>query len=160
MVDQELLDAIGGMLEPLIKEQREVHLDLKSVHGDIQEIRRDLEGVHGDIAGIQVNLRGLHSDITELRGDTAELRGNVAELRRDQRDMRDDLQSLKADVSLIPGMRRDIDLILESQQGINEKFAGLDMVTEDVAGLHIRVSALEGASRSHTEEIRELRLAK
>ena len=81
-------------------------------------------------------------------------------MRRDQREMRDDLQSLKADVSLIPGMRRDIDLILESQQGINEKFAGLDLVTEDVAGLHIRVSALEGASRSHTEEIRELRLAK
>lgn len=118
MVDQELLDAIGGMLEPLIKEQR--------------DMRRDMQ----------------------------EMRGDIDALRRDQREMRDDLQSLKADVSLIPGMRRDIDLILESQQGINEKFAGLDLVTEDVAGLHIRVSALEGASRSHTEEIRELRLAK
>ena len=125
MVDQELLDAIGGMLEPLIKEQ--------------QDMRRDMEKMRD-------GMQNMHSDIDVLR--------------RDQREMRDDLQSLKADVSLIPGMRRDIDLILESQQGINEKFAGLDMVTEDVAGLHIRVSALEGASRSHTEEIRELRLAK
>lgn len=132
MVDQELLDAIGGMLEPLIKEQRDMRRDMQEMRDDIDALRQDQREMHGDI------------DV----------------LRRDQRVMRDDLQSLKADVSLIPGMRRDIDLILESQQGINEKFAGLDMVTEDVAGLHIRVSALEGASRSHTEEIRELRLAK
>lgn len=132
MVDQELLDAIGGMLEPLIKEQRDMRRDMQEMRDDIDALRQDQREMHGDI------------DV----------------LRRDQRVMRDDLQSLKADVSLIPGMRRDIDLILESQQGINEKFADLDLVNEDVAGLHIRVSALEGASRSHTEEIRELRLAK
>lgn len=132
MVDQELLDAIGGMLEPLIKEQRDMRRDMQEMRDDIDALRQDQREMHGDI------------DV----------------LRRDQRVMRDDLQALKADVALIPDMRRDIDLILESQQGINEKFADLDLVNEDVGGLNIRVSALEGASRSHTEEIRELRLAK
>ena len=79
---------------------------------------------------------------------------------KEQREMRDDLQSLKADVSQIPGIRTDVNLILEGQQGINEKFKMLDQVAEDVEEIKIKVNALESATKDNTSQIRELRAIK
>ena len=97
MVDKDMLDAIGQMLEPIIKEQREI---------------------------------------------------------------REDLQAMKADVAQIPDVRRDINLILEGQQGINDKFASLDKTEESMENLKVRVFALEDASKKQASQIRELRMAK
>ena len=97
MVDKDMLDAIGQMLEPIIKEQREI---------------------------------------------------------------REDLQAMKADVAQIPDVRRDINLILEGQQGINDKFASLDKTEESMENLKVRVFALEEASKKQASQIRELRMAK
>ena len=97
MVDKDMLDAIGQMLEPIIKEQREI---------------------------------------------------------------REDLQAMKADVAQIPDVRRDINLILEVQQGINDKFAALDKTEESMENLKVRVFALEEASKKQASQIRELRMAK
>ena len=97
MVDKDMLDAIGQMLEPIIKEQREI---------------------------------------------------------------REDLQTKKADVAQIPDVRRDINLILEGQQGINDKFAALDKTEESMENLKVRVFALEEASKKQASQIRELRMAK
>ena len=74
--------------------------------------------------------------------------------------MEDDLNSVKADVAQIPDMRRDINLILEGQQGINEKFQKLDKVAEDVEEIKVKVTALEEVTRSNTSQIKELRIAK
>jgi hypothetical protein len=97
MVDKDMLEAIGQMLEPIIKEQREI---------------------------------------------------------------REDLQAMKADVAQIPDVRRDINLILEGQQGINDKFASLDKTEESMENLKVRVFALEEASKKQASQIRELRMAK
>ena len=97
MVDKDMLDAIGQMLEPIIKEQREI---------------------------------------------------------------REDLQAMKADVAQIPDVRRDINLILEGQQGINDQFAARDKTEESMENLKVRVFALEEASKKQASQIRELRMAK
>ena len=84
----------------------------------------------------------------------------LAPIIKDQREIREDLQAVKADVAQIPDMRRDINLLLEGQQGMNEKFSKLDQVAEDVEEIKIKVSALEEVSRSQASQIREIRLAK
>lgn len=78
----------------------------------------------------------------------------------DLRTVKDDLNSVKADVAQIPDMRRDINLILEGQQGINDKFAKLDQVAEDVEEIKAKVTALEAVTKDNTSQIRELKIAK
>lgn len=57
-------------------------------------------------------------------------------------------------------MEKKVDLLLEGQQGMNEKFSKLDQVAEDVDETKIKVSALEEASKTQASQIREIRLAK
>ena len=75
------------------------------------------------------------------------------------------LEPIKADITKINvtlenDVNKKIELLLEGQQGINEKFSKLDQVAEDVEEIKIKVSALEEVSRSQASQIREIRLAK
>lgn len=78
----------------------------------------------------------------------------------DIRTMKNDIQSLKADNAKLITLEKKVDLLLEGQQGMNEKFSKLDQVAEDVEEIKIKVSALEEVSRSQASQIREIRLAK
>lgn len=84
----------------------------------------------------------------------------LAPIIKEQREIREDLQAVKADVAQIPDIRRDVNLILESQQGVNEKFAKLDKVAEDVEEIKIKVSALENVTKDNTAQIKDIRIAK
>lgn len=75
------------------------------------------------------------------------------------------LEPIKADITKINvtlenDVNKKIELLLEGQQGMNEKFSKLDQVAEDVEEIKIKVSALEEVSRSQASQIREIRLAK
>ena len=75
------------------------------------------------------------------------------------------LEPIKADITKINvtlenDVNKKIELLLEGQQGMNEKFSKLDQVAEDVDEIKIKVSALEEVSRSQASQIREIRLAK
>ena len=76
------------------------------------------------------------------------------------RTVKDDIQSLKADNAKLVTLEKKVDLILEGQQGINEKFQKLDKVAEDVEEIKVKVTALEEVTRSNTSQIKELRIAK
>ena len=55
---------------------------------------------------------------------------------------------------------KNIQLLLEGQQGMNEKFRKLDKMAEDVEEIKVKVSALEETSKSQASQIKELRIAK
>ena len=55
---------------------------------------------------------------------------------------------------------KNIQLLLEGQQGINEKFQKLDQVAENVEEIKAKVTALEVVTRDNTSQIKELRIAK
>ena len=55
---------------------------------------------------------------------------------------------------------KNIQLLLEGQQGINEKFQKLDQVAENVEEIKAKVTALEAVTRDNTSQIKELRIAK
>ena len=55
---------------------------------------------------------------------------------------------------------KNIQLLLEGQQGMNEKFQKLDQVAENVEEIKSKVTALEAVTRDNTSQIKELRIAK
>ena len=55
---------------------------------------------------------------------------------------------------------KNIQLRLEGQQGMNEKFQKLDQVAENVEEIKAKVTALEAVTRDNTSQIKELRIAK
>ena len=55
---------------------------------------------------------------------------------------------------------KNIQLLLEGQQGMNEKFQKLDQVAENVEEIKAKVTALEAVTRDNTSQIKELRIAK
>ncbi len=55
---------------------------------------------------------------------------------------------------------KNIQLLIEGQQGMNEKFRKLDKMAEDVEEIKVKVSALEETSKSQAHQIKELRIAK
>ena len=66
----------------------------------------------------------------------------------------------KINVTLENETNKNIKILLEGQQGINEKFQKLDKVAEDVEEIKVKVTALEEVTRSNTSQIEELRIAK
>ena len=72
-MDKELLEAIGKMLEPLMKEQREIRDDLQSIKADvvqIPEIRRDVNVIlecHQGISEKLAKLDKVADDVDEIK---------------------------------------------------------------------------------------------
>ena len=78
----------------------------------------------------------------------------------DLRTVKEDVQALKSDNAKLVTLEKKVDLLLEGQQGINEKFQKLDTVADDVEEIKAKVTALENITKDNTSQIRELRIAK
>ena len=88
------------------------------------------------------------------------IREDLEALKADNAEIREDLQAVKADTARMVTLEKKVDLLLEGQQGINEKFAKLDQVAEDVEEIKAKVTALEAVTKDNTSQIRELKIAK
>ena len=62
--------------------------------------------------------------------------------------------------SVMENMDKKIDALFEGQANMNEKFAKLDQVANDVEQIKEKVFALEEASKTQASQIRELRRVK
>ena len=69
-------------------------------------------------------------------------------------------RTTKIEVTLENDVKKQLQLLGEGQQGMNEKFAKLDKVAEDVEEIKIKVSALESVTKENTSQIKDIRLAK
>lgn len=115
MTDQELLQAIGHVVETKMEPMRQDILDIK-------------EGVHK----------------LEQRIDSLEQR--VGALEEQMTGVR---------VYIDTELRRTLNLLLEGQQALWDRFAP----REELEALEVRTSALEMAVKQHSQEIQELKLA-
>lgn len=66
----------------------------------------------------------------------------------------------KINVTLENDIKTQLQLLGEGQQGINEKFAKLDKVAEDVEEIKVKVTALENITKDNTAQIQDIRIAK
>lgn len=55
---------------------------------------------------------------------------------------------------------KNIQLLMEGQQGMNEKFAKLDAVAEDVEDIKLTVRAMEAVTQRNSKDIQNLRAVK
>ena len=89
-------------------------------------------------------LLGMRQDITDMKQDLTDVKQRVTKMEIHQENVTD----------------KNIQLLLEGQQGINEKFQKLDQVAENVEEIKAKVTALEAVTRDNTSRIKELRIAK
>lgn len=86
-------------------------------------------------------------------------------IREDLSDIKDRVEQIETRTTKMEIIQenvtnKNIQLLLEGQQGINDKFTALDEAEEGVEDLKVRVFALEETSKKQASQIRELRMAK
>ena len=62
--------------------------------------------------------------------------------------------------TMMEHMDKKINALAEGQANMNDKFAKLDQVAEDVEEIKAKVTALEAVTKDNTSQIRELKIAK
>lgn len=98
----------------------------------------------------------------ELKELLLSMQGEIKALRDDMnaRFDKSDERMTKIEITQEQVTNKNISLLLEGQQGINEKFQKLDQVAENVEEIKAKVTALEAVTRDNTSQIKELRIAK
>ena len=84
----------------------------------------------------------------------------LAPIIKEQREIREDLQAVMEDTARLVVLEKKVDALAEGQKGINEKFAKLDQVAEDVEEIKVKVTALENVTKNNTAQIKDIRIAK
>lgn len=96
----------------------------------------------------------------ELKELLLSMQNDIRNINKRTERIEEDVQAFKADNAKLVTLEKKVDLILEGQQGINEKFQKLDTVADDVEEIKAKVTALEEVTRTNTSQIREMRIAK
>ena len=96
-------------------------------------------------------LLSMQSEIRSIHTETSEIK---------QAQYQQGQEITKINIKLENDVDKKIDLLLEGQQGMNEKFQKLDQVAENVEEIKAKVTALEAVTRDNTSQIKELRIAK
>lgn len=112
------------------------------------------------LAPMQEDIRTLKDDVQSLKTDSSRMAGDIQSLKTDSSKMAGDIQSLKADNVRLIDLEKKVGLILEGQTGMNEKFAKLDTVAEDVEEIKLTVRAMEAVTQRNSNDIRKLRAVK
>ena len=86
------------------------------------------------------------------------MREEMEPIKQDLADVKQ--RTTKIEFTLEHDVSKQLQLLTEGQQGMNDKFQKLDQVAEDVEEIKIKVTALEEVTRSNTSQIRELKIAK
>lgn len=112
------------------------------------------------LQAIQSMINEIQSFKSELAQDIHTMDQRLQKIEADNSTMRDDLRSMQADVIRLPLLEQNIALVLEGQSGMNEQLQVLQQMSKDMEDVRIKVTALEEVTRSHTSQIKELRVAK
>lgn len=96
------------------------------------------------LLSMQSEIRALYTEVVEMK-QTQQQQGQ---------------EITKINVTLENDIKTQLQLLGEGQQGMNEKFAKLDKVAEDVEEIKVKVTALENVTKDNTAQIKDIRIAK
>ena len=140
LIDKETLEAIGQLMDSRLQQAMQpIHTRLDGIDARLDRVDERLDGIDARLDGMDARFEGIEARLDTMQGD---------------------IDALKADNVKLITLEKKVDLLIEGQQNMNEKFAKLDQVADDVADLKVRVTALEVVTRDHTAQLRELRMAK
>ena len=108
------------------------------------EDREILQAILDKVTSMDTRLSTVEGDLSEVKADLSEVKERTT----------------KIEVTLENDIKTQLQLLGEGQQGMNEKFAKLDKVAEDVEEIKIKVSALANVTKDNTAQIKDIRIAK
>ena len=86
------------------------------------------------------------------------MREEMDPIKQDLADVKQ--RTTKIEFTLEHDVSKRLQLLIEGQQGMNDKFKKLDQMAEDVEEIKAKVTALEAVTKDNTSQIRELKIAK
>ena len=129
MTDQELLQAIGQVVEA----------KLDPVRQDICELKGSVQRLDGRMDQLESRIKQLELGMDKLKNQTEELEEKVNGIR----------------IYMDTEQKRTMNLLLEGQQALWDRF----VPNEKYDPLKDRIEVLELVVKRHSQEIRELQLA-
>ena len=136
MTDQELLQAIGQVVE-----------------AKIEPIRQDIHALKEDVRALKDDVQVLKDDVQVLKGEVQALKGNVQELQSNYTQLEAKVDGIR--VYIDTDLHRTLGLLLEGQQALWDRF----VPHEKFGPLEDRTEVLELTVRRHSQEIRALQFA-
>ena len=146
------------MLQVILQKVTGMETDISGLKDDMTGLKTDVAGLKDDVAGLKDDVAELRSDVDGLKSDMHEVKADVAGLKTEMAEVKERVTNIEIIQETVTN--RNIQLLMECQRGINDKFRRLDHVEANEESLDIRTTALEKVTRTHTAAIRELRIAK
>lgn len=150
MTDQELLQAIGQVVEAKMEPMRQ---DIRELKDSVQRLDNRMDRLETRMDRLEARIDSLETrmDRLETRIDNLETRIDRLEARTDK--LEEQVQGIR--VYMETDQRRTLNLLLEGQQALWDRF----VPREEFDSLKDRTEVLEVTARRHSQEIRELRFA-
>ena len=143
MTDQELLQAIGQVVEAKIEPIRQ----------DIHALKEDVRALKDDVQVLKDDVQVLKDDVQVLKGEVQALKGNVQELQSNYTQLEAKVDGIR--VYIDTDLHRTLGLLLEGQQALWDRF----VPHEKFGPLEDRTEVLELTVRRNSQEIRALQFA-
>lgn len=148
MTDQELLQAIGQVveakLEPMRKDICELKDDVTSMNSRMKQLEADVSRVSARMDRLEFNMDRVESRIKLLEHGVDQLG-----IRAD--DLEEKVNGIR--ICMDTDQQRTLNLLLEGQQALWDRF----VPHEKFGPIVDRTEVLEATARRHSQEIRELR---
>ena len=142
MTDQELLQAIGQVVEA----------KMEPIRQDIHELKADVQGLKADVETLKTDVQGLRVDVETLKTDVQELKVGYTSLDKQVSTLKDQVTNVR--LYLENEQKRTLNLLLEGQQALWDRF----VPHEEFDPLEDRTQVLALTVQRHSQEIRELQL--
>ena len=157
MTDQELLQAIGQVVEAKLDPVRQ---DICELKGSIQRLDSRMDRLELNIDRLESRMDQLELNMDRLdsRMDQLESRIKQLELGMDKLESRTEELEEKVNgirIYMDTEQKRTMNLLLEGQQALWDRF----VPNEEYDSLKERTEVLELVVKRHSQEIRELQLA-
>ena len=142
MTDQELLQAIGQVVEA----------KMEPIRQDIHELKADVQGLKADVETLKTDVQGLRVDVETLKTDVQELKVGYTSLDKQVSTLKEQVTNVR--LYLENEQKRTLNLLLEGQQALWDRF----VPHEEFDPLEDRTEVLALTVQRHSQEIRELQL--
>ena len=142
MTDQELLQAIGQVVEA----------KMEPIRQDIHELKADVQGLKADVETLKTDVQGLRVDVETLKTDVQELKVGYTSLDKQVSTLKDQVTNVR--LYLENEQKRTLNLLLEGQQALWDRF----VPHEEFDPLEDRTEVLALTVQRHSQETRELQL--
>ena len=141
MTDQELLQAIGQVIEA----------KLDPVRQDICELKGSVQRLDSRMDRLELNIDRLDSRMDQLESRIKQLELGMDKLESRTEELEEKVNGIYMDTE----QKRTMNLLLEGQQALWDRF----VPNEEYDSLKERTEVLELVVKRHSQEIRELQLA-